>query len=264
MSARGPSSPELIANPLIKKRNLEWSLDAPVSSRFLNKPQSEPKSLDGGPSTAAIEDGSETHHDPLEIFSKTLSAHIQPSQPTLPVSTYRTLYTSNAGSRHGAHFVIHQHDHPVAGTHYDLRLQCNENSSVSWAVMYGLPGDGNSVRLNRNATETRVHCLWVCSSLRSFLTYITWDTALTRGRTILLRRRLNTQVVCSSGIRGRTLSFRGRASTPREKTLTLSHPPRRKQRQPKPSSSSYTRHSRTARSGCSCMARSCRSLTYST
>lgn len=29
--------------------------------------------------------------------------------------------------------------------------------------MYGLPGDPNSKRLNRNATETRVHCLWVTS-----------------------------------------------------------------------------------------------------
>jgi tRNA G46 methylase TrmB len=27
--------------------------------------------------------------------------------------------------------------------------------------MYGLPGDPNSRRLNRNATETRVHNLWV-------------------------------------------------------------------------------------------------------
>ncbi|KAL7811890.1 hypothetical protein V8C26DRAFT_408214, partial [Trichoderma gracile] len=26
--------------------------------------------------------------------------------------------------------------------------------------MYGLPGDANSSRLSRNATETRVHCLW--------------------------------------------------------------------------------------------------------
>jgi hypothetical protein len=35
---------------------------------------------------------------------------------------------------------------------------------VSWAIMYGLPGDPNSIRLNRNATETRIHCLWVSSS----------------------------------------------------------------------------------------------------
>ncbi|KAI9899183.1 hypothetical protein N3K66_005644 [Trichothecium roseum] len=60
----------------------------------------------------------------------------------------------------GAHFVVHQHDHPAAGLHYDLRLQINETSSVSWAVTYGLPGDLNFVRLNRNATETRTHCLW--------------------------------------------------------------------------------------------------------
>lgn len=235
-----------------------------MSSSPAVTPQDETAPLVGNPPTAAIEDGSETHHDPLELFSKTLSAHIQPSQPILPVSTYRSLYTSNAGSRYGSHFVIHQHDHPVAGTHYDLRLQCNENSSVSWAVMYGLPGDGNSVRLNRNATETRVHCLWVCSWLHPFLTYITWDKGLTRDRIISLRQRQNTQEASSSGIPGRTRSFRGGASTPREKTLTLSHRRRQKQRQPKPNSSSSMRPSTTERSGCSFTARSCRSLTSST
>jgi len=57
--------------------------------------------------------------------------------------------------------VVHQHDHPVAGPHYDLRLQFSESSSLSWAIMYGLPGNPNSRRINRNATETRVHCVWV-------------------------------------------------------------------------------------------------------
>jgi len=51
--------------------------------------------------------------------------------------------------------------HPVAGVHYDLRLQISQTSSVSWACMYGLPGNPNSRRLNRNATETRVHNVWV-------------------------------------------------------------------------------------------------------
>lgn len=77
------------------------------------------------------------------------------------MESYSSIYTFNVGSKNGAHFVIRQHDHPVAGTHYDLRLQINETSSVSWAIMYGLPGDFNSVRLNRNATETRIHCLGV-------------------------------------------------------------------------------------------------------
>lgn len=65
--------------------------------------------------------------------------------------------------------MVHQHDHPVSGPHYDLRLQFSETSSVSWSVMYGLPGDPNSRRLNRNATETRVHSYWV--SFRSWSLY---------------------------------------------------------------------------------------------
>ena len=47
--------------------------------------------------------------------------------------------------------MIHQHDHPIAGLHYDLRLQINETSSASWAIMYALPGDPIG-RGNRNAT----------------------------------------------------------------------------------------------------------------
>jgi hypothetical protein len=83
------------------------------------------------------------------------------------VEGYRKLYEANSGTSRGAHFIIHQHDHPIAGTHYDLRLQINETSSVSWAIMYGLPGDPNSFRLNRNATETRIHCLWVSTDSHS-------------------------------------------------------------------------------------------------
>ncbi|KAM5355423.1 hypothetical protein ACJ41O_002069 [Fusarium nematophilum] len=89
------------------------------------------------------------------------------------------MYASNAGNTHGAHFVIHQHDHPVAGTHYDLRLQINETSSASWAIMYGPPGDPNSARLNRNATETRIHCLWnhlIETASSSTGSLLIWDT----------------------------------------------------------------------------------------
>lgn len=79
----------------------------------------------------------------------------------MPINEWKDLYSRNEHP-HGRHFVIHQHDHPVAGPHYDLRLQFSESSSLSWAIMYGLPGHPNSQRPNRNATETRVHRLWVC------------------------------------------------------------------------------------------------------
>ncbi|KAI1491761.1 hypothetical protein F5X96DRAFT_692928 [Biscogniauxia mediterranea] len=87
--------------------------------------------------------------------------------PRLAVERWRALYERSWGSARGAHFVVHQHDHPVAGLHYDLRLQINATSSASWAVTYGLPGgdpnpnpnNNGAPRQNRNAIETRVHCL---------------------------------------------------------------------------------------------------------
>ena len=163
MSAKRPPSPNLISNPLIKKRNLDWTLHPPDQD-LRSSPSPEDKEPQR-PTTAAVESGSAAVTDHLALFTTTLSKHILPSIPVLPIPSYGSLYESNAGSSRGAHFVIHQHDHPVAGTHYDLRLQINETSSVSWAIMYGLAGDPNSTRLNRNATETRIHCLWVSPSL---------------------------------------------------------------------------------------------------
>jgi hypothetical protein len=110
-------------------------------------------------SLAAIEAGEIRIRDHLEYFSTHLAQYAKPFA-SLPIPAFEDLYLRNQHP-HGKHFVIHQHDHPVAGVHYDLRLQINETSSISWAIMYGLPGNPNSRRLNRNATETRVHNLWV-------------------------------------------------------------------------------------------------------
>lgn len=114
---------------------------------------------------AAIEAGDVEVTDHLNVFSTRLTQCARPllkSQPAprLPIYEWVDLYRRNAHPE-GRHFVIHQHDHPVAGPHYDLRLQFSHTSSVSWSIMYGLPGDPNSQRLNRNAAETRIHCLWV-------------------------------------------------------------------------------------------------------
>lgn len=189
-----PASPRLISNPFIKKKNLNWTLGAPdVNLR-------DPPSLDGAtsrgtlavqnadpsssapeprPTAAAVESGAALVDDHLAHFSEHLAQSVLPRAggdgiPRLSIDEYAALYTANAGSKHGAHFVIHQHDHPIAGTHYDLRLQINETSSVSWAIMYGLPGDPNSIRLNRNATETRIHSLWV--SMRKLMLYQSTNT----------------------------------------------------------------------------------------
>ena len=117
-------------------------------------------------SLAAIEAGQVEVTDHLSTISAKLKEFVRPlpkqSLPRLPIKEWIELYRRNE-HQEGRHFVIHQHDHPVAGPHYDLRLQFSETSSVSWSIMYGLPGDPNSQRLNRNATETRIHCLWVGS-----------------------------------------------------------------------------------------------------
>ncbi|KAK1716614.1 DNA polymerase ligase-domain-containing protein [Colletotrichum lupini] len=115
--------------------------------------------------SAALESGVATQPDPAAHFFAHLARHtLSPYPANTPHLSadgdLRSLFLAHVGSGRGAHFVVHQHDHPIAGVHYDLRLQVNATSSVSWAVMYGLPGDANSTRLNRNATETRVHCLW--------------------------------------------------------------------------------------------------------
>ena len=115
-------------------------------------------------SLAAIEAGQVEITDHLETISASLKQYARftsESTPRLSISDFMDLYRRNEHDE-GCHFVIHQHDHPLAGPHYDLRLQFSKTSSVSWSIMYGLPGDPNSQKLNRNATETRVHCLWVC------------------------------------------------------------------------------------------------------
>ncbi|KAJ2974183.1 hypothetical protein NUW58_g8739 [Xylaria curta] len=174
MATRRPRSPEFVQNPFIKKKNLEWSIDitglprdaASSSSSDKGEQPAHPHDEPQGPqpSTSAIEAGKASIEDHLNYFSallaKTTLSPFPLATPHLSVEGYRKLYEVNFGSLKGAHFIIHQHDHPIAGTHYDLRLQINETSSASWAIMYGLPGDPNSSRLNRNATETRIHCLW--------------------------------------------------------------------------------------------------------
>ena len=112
------------------------------------------------PSPATVEAGEAQIRNHLKYFSSHISSSVKPSAP-LSIRAFEDLYKRNQ-HEHGRHWVIHQHDHPVAGVHYDLRLQINETSSISWAIMYGLPGNCNSRRLNRNATETRVHNVWVC------------------------------------------------------------------------------------------------------
>lgn len=146
------------------------SLQAPISPPGLSRSRPNRHNVDrsNAPTPASIEAGEIQIQDHLSYFSTHLARAVRPEDPgpRLSIPEFVKLYERNYHP-HGRHFVVHQHDHPVAGVHYDLRLQISETSSISFAIMYGLPGNPNSRRLNRNATETRVHCLWV----RFFLVY---------------------------------------------------------------------------------------------
>jgi len=72
------------------------------------------------PTPAAVEAGQAEVTDHLDYFCKQLSSHQRPpidGERRLSMSAFRTLYKNNEHPR-GRHFVIHQHDHPVAGAFY--------------------------------------------------------------------------------------------------------------------------------------------------
>ncbi|RVX68482.1 hypothetical protein B0A52_07905 [Exophiala mesophila] len=173
MSSSSPAT--IIDNPFVKSENKSWHINPPSSLQR----HSDDTSIET--STAAVEAGQVSIDDHVTFFSTKLSAARLPNvinQPRISHQAWLDLYQRNLTDR-GHHFVVHQHDHPVAGTHYDLRLQCNATSSISFAIMYGLPGDPNSRRLNRNATETRVHNLWnhlIETASYDTGTMLLWDT----------------------------------------------------------------------------------------
>ncbi|KAI0106699.1 DNA polymerase ligase-domain-containing protein, partial [Daldinia grandis] len=183
-------SPQLIGNPFIKKENLGWTFDLSRPTRDSDEDGSSDEignyrygAEEEEPKAVAVETGKANIEDYLGYFSGVLTkAALSPfpsDAPRSSIGAYQKLYEQNSSNPRGAHFIVHQHDHPIAGTHYDLRLQINETSSASWAIMYGLPGDPNSQRLNRNATETRIHCLWNHLTETASITtgsLLIWDT----------------------------------------------------------------------------------------
>lgn len=172
-NASTASSDSISGEDLLWDSTPPTSLAAPISPPPLdNRPPKRPKrgpqshNLEATPSPAlaAIEAGEARIDDHLAYFTKHLSQVARPcirGLPRLSIADFGKLYERN-GNAHGHHFVIHQHDHPVAGVHYDLRLQFSESSSVSFAIPFGVPGDANSLRMGRMAMETRVHNIWVC------------------------------------------------------------------------------------------------------
>lgn len=133
------------------------------------------------PTLAAVEAGRAKIEDHLTYFRHHLakaSRKTSAEVPRLSINNFASLYKHNQ-HQHGHHFVIHQHNHPKAGVHYDLRLQFSATSSVSWAFPKGLPGNPNSRQLGRMAIETRVHNLWnnlIESASMKTGSLLIWDT----------------------------------------------------------------------------------------
>ncbi|KAI5206419.1 hypothetical protein E4T39_02447 [Aureobasidium subglaciale] len=143
--------------------------------------RSRKQELEKSATPAAIEAGKARLLDPISYFHDHLSEVSRPlrsNHPRLVLAAWTQLWRNNKG-RHGRMFVVHQHDHPIAGVHYDLRLQFSATSAISFSIPYGLPGNPNSVRPMRMAIETRVHCLWnhlVESASHASGSLLIWDT----------------------------------------------------------------------------------------
>ncbi|KAF7513825.1 hypothetical protein GJ744_007876 [Endocarpon pusillum] len=174
--------PELAEVQAVKRQEKHIENAAPATlMRPVSPPTIARKASKPGPRLSAVEAGELTVDDHFALFSSKLleaSRTVLPGTSRISHAAWCELYQHNLNPQ-GRHFVIHQHDHPVAGTHYDLRLQCNGTSSISFAIMYGLPGDPNSRRLSRNATETRVHNLWnhlIETASHSTGSMLIWDT----------------------------------------------------------------------------------------
>ncbi|KAF2440339.1 hypothetical protein P171DRAFT_499674 [Karstenula rhodostoma CBS 690.94] len=133
------------------------------------------------PMLAAVGAGRTRIEQHLEYFKERLSKVCRPVEEGVPrilTEDWTRLYQRNE-HEHGNHFVVHQHNHPVSGVHYDLRLQFSGTSSMSFAVPKGLPGNPNSKSLGRMAIETRVHNLWnhlIESASPRTGSLLIWDT----------------------------------------------------------------------------------------
>ncbi|KAF1841844.1 uncharacterized protein K460DRAFT_369860 [Cucurbitaria berberidis CBS 394.84] len=133
------------------------------------------------PTLAAVEAGKAKVDNHLAYFKDHLAKASRKTAPEisrLSIDDFSTLYQNNH-QENGHHFVVHQHNHPRAGVHYDLRLQFSETSSMSFALPKGLPGDPNSRSIGRMAIETRVHNYWnhlIESASRKTGSLLIWDT----------------------------------------------------------------------------------------
>lgn len=84
------------------------------------------ESKDVGPSLAAVEAGVAQIRDHLEYFTNHFREIARPviRGPRLSIEDFQSLYKRNQ-HRHGRHFVVHQHDHPVSGISYSTVQECS-------------------------------------------------------------------------------------------------------------------------------------------
>lgn len=101
---------------------LDRSISPPPTRRASGtqkKPEIDPEQTHdpAGPTLAAVEAGQAQIRDHLAYFASHLSNAIRPgAQPSVSIEDFKALYQGNE-HRHGNHFVVHQHDHPISGIH---------------------------------------------------------------------------------------------------------------------------------------------------
>jgi hypothetical protein len=108
-----------MAEPSTLKRPIS---PPPVSKRrkiSISQDNEENKLNPHQPSLAAIEAGRASVEDHLQYFASYFTKVARPvnsTDPRVSISDFVSLYQRNQHSK-GRHFVIHQHNHPVAGVH---------------------------------------------------------------------------------------------------------------------------------------------------
>lgn len=99
------------------------SLEAPISPppiRSAKRRRTSGTRISSPPDLAAIEAGEVAVDDHLSLFSNQLSRCIRSGKSELfSIDDFKRLYQRNQHP-HGRHFVVHQHDHPVAGRSLNL------------------------------------------------------------------------------------------------------------------------------------------------
>ncbi|KAF1974295.1 hypothetical protein BU23DRAFT_553366 [Bimuria novae-zelandiae CBS 107.79] len=146
--------------PRLSKRRK--TSEAAASASNAQRNENDVPSFTAEPRLAAVEAGRTKIEAHLAYFKERLSQICRApgkDMALISIEDWTSLYEASE-HEYGNHFVVHQHNHPISGVHYDLRLQFSKSSSMSFAVPKGLPGNPNSKSLGRMAIETRVHNLW--------------------------------------------------------------------------------------------------------